>query len=179
MINTTLVTVGTTKYDELLKEINKEEFFNSLVKIGCKNLIIQYGNSILPEDFPKNKFTLKNGTILNITTYKFKFDNIKEHGFKEDMIKSDLIISHAGSGTILDSLELKKKIIVVPNETLMDNHQSELADAMSKKGVIISSPLSELVNTLNNLENFEFKPFLKENNNTFVNILDDIMGFEI
>jgi len=96
MIQTTLITVGTTRYDELLNEINKEEFFHSLMKLGCRNLIIQYGNSILPNTFPKDKYILENGETLNITTYKFKFDNQKEHGFRKDMMKSDLIISHAG-----------------------------------------------------------------------------------
>ncbi|ORX87605.1 glycosyl transferase [Anaeromyces robustus] len=176
MIQSVFLTVGTTRFDDLLKEINQESFFKALISLGFKNLIVQYGNSILPENFPKDKYTLETGETLSINLYKFKFNDSKS--FYNDMKQADLIISHAGSGTILDALELHKKIIVVPNETLMDNHQIELANAMSKKGVIISSSISELINTLNNLENIEFKPFLKENNNAFVDILDNLMGFE-
>ena len=40
-----------------------------------------------------------------------------------DMKKSDLIISHAGSGTILEVLDLCIPLIVVINGDLMDNHQ--------------------------------------------------------
>lgn len=50
---------------------------------------------------------------------------------------SDIVISHAGSGTILETLRLPAptpRLIVVPNTTLMDNHQVELADAIAKGG---------------------------------------------
>ena len=41
---------------------------------------------------------------------------------------------HTGSGTILDVLRLKKPLIVVPNSSLLDNHQQELADALEDLG---------------------------------------------
>ena len=44
-----------------------------------------------------------------------------------------------GSGTILEVLRLKKRLIVVVNETLLDNHQKELADALSVQGHLVSS----------------------------------------
>lgn len=39
-----------------------------------------------------------------------------------------------GSGTIIDVLRLGKPLIVVPNHSLLDNHQEELADALSDLG---------------------------------------------
>ena len=39
-----------------------------------------------------------------------------------------------GSGTILDVLRLNKPLIVVPNSSLLDNHQQELADALADLG---------------------------------------------
>lgn len=39
-----------------------------------------------------------------------------------------------GSGTILEVLRMGKLLIVVPNPTLLDNHQQELADALVERG---------------------------------------------
>lgn len=44
-----------------------------------------------------------------------------------------------GSGTILQTLRLNKKLIVVVNKSLMDNHQYELAQAMHIKNYAICS----------------------------------------
>ena len=50
--------------------------------------------------------------------------------------KSDLVISHCGAGILLESLranktsELKTTCIAVVNESLMNNHQAEIADGL-------------------------------------------------
>ena len=43
----------------------------------------------------------------------------------------DLIISHAGTGSIIDCLHLNKPLIVIVNK-LMDNHQLEIAQQFTK-----------------------------------------------
>lgn len=47
---------------------------------------------------------------------------------------ADVVVAHAGSGTILETLRLPHppRLILVPNTSLMDNHQAELADAIAK-----------------------------------------------
>mmetsp|Transcript_69154 Transcript_69154/g.77370 ORF Transcript_69154/g.77370 Transcript_69154/m.77370 type:complete len:394 (+) Transcript_69154:138-1319(+) len=67
----------------------------------------------------------------------------------DDMEKADLILSHAGAGTVMEVLRMtnsnnnnskddkdsiSKKLIVVINTILMDNHQLELATAMADRG---------------------------------------------
>lgn len=59
------------------------------------------------------------------------------------LLSSDIVISHAGSGTILETLRIpaepKPKLVVVPNETLMDNHQAELAQALAKHNYLVAT----------------------------------------
>ncbi|CAB4315574.1 unnamed protein product [Prunus armeniaca] len=46
---------------------------------------------------------------------------------------ASLVISHAGSGSIFETLRHGKPLIVVVNEDLMDNHQSELAEELADR----------------------------------------------
>lgn len=96
MLRSVFITVGTTKYDDLMNIVNQESFFKTLIKLGCQDLTIQYGNSVIPENFPKDKYISKTGETININSYKFKFDNTTENSFNKDLEEADLIISHAG-----------------------------------------------------------------------------------
>lgn len=42
-----------------------------------------------------------------------------------------------GSGSILDALRFQKRLIVVPNESLMGNHQKELSEELERQGYLI------------------------------------------
>jgi beta-1,4-N-acetylglucosaminyltransferase len=44
-----------------------------------------------------------------------------------------------GSGSVLEALHFGKLLVVVPNTSLMDNHQQEVADALSADGYLIKS----------------------------------------
>ncbi|KDN35318.1 glycosyltransferase family 1 protein [Tilletiaria anomala UBC 951] len=71
---------------------------------------------------------------VEITLFKFA------PNLRACMEAADVVISHAGSGTILEVLRLppisrtrahERQLIVVPNSSLMDNHQVELAEALA------------------------------------------------
>ena len=117
-----LITVGTTEFDELIFSINNREFVQRLTLFKCSLLNIQLGRGII---FPT--VLVENCLALGIQVNVFKFKD----KLVEDMINSDLIISHCGAGTILELLRLNKVIVLVINSTLQENHQSELAEAVS------------------------------------------------
>jgi hypothetical protein len=50
---------------------------------------------------------------------------------------ASLVISHAGSGSIFESLSAGKALVVVPNPLLMDNHQAELGSHLKAMGVVV------------------------------------------
>lgn len=54
---------------------------------------------------------------------------------------TNLALRPVGSGTILDALRLSVPLIVVPNPTLLDNHQDELAEELARQGYVVHGRL--------------------------------------
>lgn len=50
---------------------------------------------------------------------------------QQHMEDAELVISHAGSGSLFEGLALRKAIVAVPNPILMHNHQAELAGKLA------------------------------------------------
>jgi len=126
------VTVGTTKFDDLITCVCSKEIQSILASRGFKKLILQTG---------KTKPDLS-CCVLECEDYDYK------SSIFEDMLQADLIISHAGAGTCLEVLGYKKKLIVVVNEKLMDNHQSELAEKLADCGYVDYSSVNNLATLL-------------------------------
>jgi len=109
------VTVGTTKFDELIDFVTERRTLDALKRKGFTSMIIQLGNG---------NCILEHSDIMKISSFKFKPD------IGPDISNSDLIISHGGAGSIMQALEYGKPLLVVINEKLMDNHQYELAEKL-------------------------------------------------
>ena len=75
---------------------------------------------------------------------------------------ADVVITHAGAGTVYTLLELGKRIIVVPNLTRRDKHQRELARfvEMNQFGIVAWDPES-VGDAIRRLDEFDFKPYNK------------------
>lgn len=117
-----LITVGTTKFEQLIKAMDKDDFYQLLIDHQFTHLIIQKGTGeYIPNAYLKfkDKIDVKIETILN--------------HFEEVIKNSELIISHGGAGIILESLKNRRRIIVCVNDLLMDNHQKELASSLDKE----------------------------------------------
>lgn len=103
------------------------------------------------------------------------YDYISLEEFNTYMKEARIIITHAGVGTIIAGLKMKKKMIVAPrlkryNEHVND-HQLQILKTFAKDKYIMAledfSKLEELINT-------DFKPKeFKSNNENFINQLDD------
>jgi UDP-N-acetylglucosamine transferase subunit ALG13 len=72
----------------------------------------------------------------------------KKTGWKQEIGDAALVIGHAGAGTILDSLEALKPIIVVANDLLMSQHQSEIASLMARLGYCYHTTPGNLIKHL-------------------------------
>jgi beta-1,4-N-acetylglucosaminyltransferase len=107
-----LVTVGTYKFDELIKKIDEiasEKEFEFVCQIG------------------QGKYIPKNCESFSFST-----------SFAGKVNDSELIITHAGAGTIYSLLENKKNLIVVPNVNRVDKHQLEIAKYVSDNKYCLS-----------------------------------------
>lgn len=136
-----LVTVGTTRFDALVTRIYSEEFQASAESMGVVEIVLQHGQSPIPNSDSK----------------------VRPEAYISDMESciqtADIVIGHAGSGTVLDVLRGPifdhatrhiPKLILVPNQELMDNHQQELAHRLQNMGCVLVTNVENLPAALTN-----------------------------
>ncbi|SJX61061.1 related to ALG13-catalytic component of UDP-GlcNAc transferase [Sporisorium reilianum f. sp. reilianum] len=93
---------------------------------------------------------------------------------------ADIVISHAGSGTILDTLRMRPRtpsLVVVPNTSLMDNHQVELAQALGEDKYVIAGSEETLASDLERASSTVCAPFPDSDASRFAAIVDEAMQF--
>lgn len=157
-----LVTVGTTKFEKLINTVSSDEILTALHKQGYTSVCFQTGTGMYKErSFPDIELTYQG--------------YIEE--FCEAVRKADLVISHAGAGTCLEVLQNEKKLIVVINEDLMDNHQRELAEELEERGYLYYCTCDTLEELLNNKDLGALEKYRKANTKAFAAYLDYCVGF--
>ncbi|KAH8398509.1 hypothetical protein KR215_010350 [Drosophila sulfurigaster] len=162
------VTVGTTKFDGLIRAMTSDAVLYALQKRKCQKLVLQHGNSLPAEETDLKLINEKYG--IEVEQYKFR-PNL------EDIRGADLIIGHAGAGTCMDILNNQKPGIIVVNDELMDNHQLELAGQLAAEEYLFYCQVSELARSLAILDFAFLKPYIvdKANMTKFVNALNGLM----
>ena len=167
-----LVTVGTTQFNDLIEYIDKNasSFLKIIQSHNINSITIQKGNGIyFPHHFIKESKSMNiKTTVIDYTKTSIEFKGL--------LSKSYLIISHAGAGSILESLSLHKKLFVVINDTLMNNHQIEICRPLYNLKYLYYSNVKNLNNTLKQCDFSHLKPYPKPDYNAFPNIINLEMG---
>eukprot|EP00775_Hariotina_reticulata_P011613 gene11613-11757_t len=132
---TVFVTVGTTKFEALIRAVDSPAFVAALAAKGYNQLIIQKGaGEYAPHQLvPAGSTSAEQPGGFRVSYFDFS-PSVAEY-----MSSSALVISHAGSGSIFEALHARKPLIVVPNPLLMDNHQAELGDHLAAMQAVVSS----------------------------------------
>lgn len=102
-----LVTVGTSVFDGLIQAVD-EQLVDTEHDITCQVATGLY----VPQNFPHFRFSTE---------------------FRRYFEEADLIISHGGAGTVFELLELRKKVLVVPNQMRRDKHQGDLGQYVEQQ----------------------------------------------
>jgi beta-1,4-N-acetylglucosaminyltransferase len=130
------VTVGHTRFDSLFRQIdhiNNSEW----------HFISQvYDGCYVPE----------NGDSISFTSNIHKYFEV-----------ADLVITHAGAGTVYTLLELAKPTIVIANTDRVDSHQEDLLKYVEdNKFALVCRDLSELEFLIEQFGTFEPKSYVSE-----------------
>lgn len=140
-----LITVGTTKFDSLIRNVDIYASKHSSI-----NFNFQISEDA--EYFPSM------GAYFDFTN---RIDELYDC--------ADLIITHAGAGSIYKLLEMQKKIIIVPNSERVDKHQFDIANFMKKnKHALVCTDVTAIGRFIEMAMYYEFVifnkvPFFKEN----------------
>lgn len=93
--------------------------------------------------------------------------------------EANFIITHGGVGSIITSLEKRKKVIAVPRlhqyGEHVNNHQTEIVEKFNKSGNIIGlQSVEELEQAMKKVKDFEPKPYI-ENNKKMLEIIENFI----
>jgi len=154
-----LVLLGTqnNSFHRLLEEIDKL-IQNKVIK---DDVIVQAGYT---------KYISDNMKIMNF---------IERDEFEELQEKADLIISHGGVGSILQSIIKEKKVIAIPRfheyKEHVNNHQKDIVELFDQKGYIIGiKGIEELEDAIKKVETFTPKKY-QQNNKKMLKIIEDFI----
>lgn len=154
-----LVLLGTqnNSFRRLLEEIDR------LIQSGKikEEVIVQAGYT---------QYTSKNMKILGL---------IAKEELEELQNKADLIITHGGVGSILQSITKDKKVIAVPRlhqyEEHVNDHQQQIVKLFNKKGYIIGvEGVEELEQAIKQAEDFKPKKY-QPNHEKMLKIIEDFI----
>lgn len=167
-----VTTGGTVTFKQLVLFVVSREFLDLVRALGVKQMWIQYGNEIkngvhlshqfINQCFAKRGCSLQHFQLTQLTGTVTVDELCVEFFPYSDQLwnyisRADVIISHGGTGTIIDVLKLPLSrsspqkdlssgvpLVVVYNDQLMDNHQQEIAHQFNLLGYCVPLASSQL-----------------------------------
>ncbi len=155
-VKTCFVTIGATaSFSVLIEAVLEPSFCSALEAQKYTHLLVQYGKDgqDLFNDCLRKIYSAEKPTALQINGFDIDPTGLQLHclrakGHNIANSTPGVVISHAGSGSILDAMRIGVSLIVVPNTTLLDNHQVELAEALAEQEYVIHGRLEDLSGAL-------------------------------
>ncbi|AGO13826.1 AaceriAGL042Wp [[Ashbya] aceris (nom. inval.)] len=138
---TVVVTCGATvPFPGLVNAVLERKVLSEMAHCGFLRVMVQYGRGFA-EEFERRVSALEAvheacdlEELRGCDAQAWRWQGLEIIGFAfhvqlERLIGSQaaLVVSHAGTGSILDALRQQKPLIVCVNETLLDNHQEQIA----------------------------------------------------
>ncbi|XP_044469226.1 UDP-N-acetylglucosamine transferase subunit ALG13 homolog isoform X2 [Mangifera indica] len=163
---TVFVTVGTTCFDALVKAVDTLEVKQELSRRGYTHLIIQMGRGTC---VPTKSLGEDGSLAVDYFTFS---SSIADH-----LKSASLVISHAGSGSIFETLRLSKPLIVVVNEDLMDNHQSELAEELAERNHLYCARPQDLDKVIAGMDLESLLPYHPGDAKPVAKLINRFLGF--
>lgn len=163
---TVFVTVGTTCFDALVRAVDTREVQQELSARGYTDLVIQMGRGTYN---PKKS----NGEDGSLVVDYFTFSP----SIVDYLRSASLVISHAGSGSIFETLRLGKPLIVVVNEDLMDNHQTELAEELAERKHLYCARPQALYKTIADMDVESLLPYVSGDAAPVAKHINRFLGF--
>ncbi|KAI0472599.1 glycosyltransferase family 28 C-terminal domain-containing protein [Xylariaceae sp. FL0804] len=164
---TALVTIGATAgFRELLDEVASAAFRRALADRGYTDLLVQCGpdetyfGAAVAAAATTGREQGQEEERLRVDAFAYTDDMeacMRRTARSGSVADCGVIICHAGSGTVLSALDYDTKVITVPNPTLMDNHQAELAEELEEQGYVVHGKLGKLVEAIEFVEHHPLK----------------------
>jgi beta-1,4-N-acetylglucosaminyltransferase len=170
---TAFVTVGTTRFDALVAAVNDPAFEAALLGRGYTRLVVQAGagatrapDRLLPPGVTDG--VTKAGLTVSWFDYAPSLAALFE--------AADLVVSHAGAGSVFEALTARAALIAVPNPALMHNHQAELADQLAGDGVCVAATAEGLAAAVADADFDALRPYEAGEAAGIVAAVDELAG---
>ena len=135
------------------------------------NRLLEYVDELCDEKLIEGKDVIAQSGVSDYQPRNYKaFSLIAREDFQKYVSDADVIITHAGTGSVIPPLKQGKKIIVFPRREMyhehIDDHQLELADVFTSNGyTLCATSKEELKKCLEEISDFVPKTFVSGKGN--------------